>query len=156
MIRVRRVIEFLGVAREAVCRQCGEVVIHVAGCTRNSDMRTRQREGRLGVIERRGTPRHCRVANGAVRRETGCRVIRVRRLIEIIDVARGASSGCTRIDIVYMALGAGDRRVSAGEGERGLAMIEDRPRPGNGRMAACAGRRKTCGLMVWICRAIEI
>ena len=110
VIRIRRSLEILQVAADASRIGAGQVVvaIHVALRALHRCVRPRQREPRSGVIKRCTVPRSRVVALLAGLREPGLNVIRVRRGIEIFDVARSAISRRADKVAIDMALGAGD------------------------------------------------
>lgn len=85
-----------------------------------------------GVVEGRACPRGGGVAGLAGRRETGCRVIGIGRGLVIGLMTRKAIGRNRGVVVVHVATRAGDRRVLAGQGECGVAMVERRRNPGRG------------------------
>lgn len=77
-----------------------------------------------GVVEGRTCPRRSGVAGLAGRRETGCRVVGVSGGLVIGLMTGEAISRNRGVIVVHVAAGAGDRRVLAGQGESGVAVVE--------------------------------
>ena len=89
VIRVGGSLEILQVTRHAGRAGQVVVVIDVAIGTlpRRNRMRARQHKVHRGMIETRRLPRRSGVALQAIRREIGSHVIRIRRALEIFEVA---------------------------------------------------------------------
>ena len=83
------------------------------------------------MIERSGLPGRSVVARLAGLRESAGHVVRVRRVLEILQVARHASIRGQVVVIVDVAIRAGPRRhrVHTGQSEVHGRMIEGRRRP---------------------------
>lgn len=75
------------VASVAGCRQRGVVVVGMAGSALQSRVCSGKRKRSVVVVERGRTPCTRCVANGAVGREAGGHVIRIRRSCEVSLVA---------------------------------------------------------------------
>jgi len=116
VIRVRRFLEVHQVAARAVPR--GGLVVRACMARRalRRSVLPRQRESRAGVVvELSGAPADGRVATDTCSSEPGCRVIRVRRLLEIRQMAAFAGHrrpGILSADMTRQALHA---RVLAGQ-----------------------------------------
>ena len=160
MVRIRRVLEILQVARDA--RRLGDVVVvvHVtidAGAWRHGVL-ARQRESGLSVIEVGWLPRAGGVAGLARLREASLYVVRIRRALEILEVTRDA--GCLRdvVVVIDVAIGTGPRRyrVLPGKRELRLTVIELRRLPGVGAVAELAALGKALLHVVRIRRALEV
>ena len=119
----------------------------IGALPRRNRVRSRQREGRVVVVERRICP-DSRVmtdfarsgkAGGGVRRVGGTRVVFL--------VARVAQRAVQRIVIVDVAIGTEPRRhrVRAGQLEAGGRVVEGSVRPQDGVVAGLASRRERCG-----------
>lgn len=117
VVRIRRAAVVSLVARIAVRGQRRVVVVHVATGAGNGCMRSRQREGCVVVIERRGNPCRRVVANIALLRESHTDVIRAGRALEIFQVTGHASRAGQVIVVVHMAGGAGRGRVCSRQRE---------------------------------------
>ena len=110
----------------------------------------------LTVVERCACPTRGRVAEGAIRRETGLRVIRIRGPVEIPDMTRAAIIR-HRVEVaVHMALGTRHTRVRSGQRERSLGVIERRALPIRGAVAQGTVGRKSSRLMIRIGGPVEI
>jgi len=129
-------------------RRCGTDMAKIAS---HGDVRAGQREASGGVVEGRAQPRRCRVA-----RRAGCRVTRSDVVghrpaecggaLPIGGVATVAIGGQRAAVIaVYMALSAGNGRVSAGQRKGCCAVIESRGCPICSRVADGAVLRETRG-----------
>jgi hypothetical protein len=116
-----------------------------------------EREIRRVVVERGGLPCRCRVALHAICREIARDMVRVRRRGEIRLVAAETLRRRPFEFSIDVAIGAGGRKVRAGEGKRRKGMIKTAVprirRDGVARNAICgkSGRR-----MVRICRPCVI
>jgi len=117
VIRIRRPVEILDVARSAVGGRAHELSIDVAQIAGHVYVRAGERERRLAVVKIRGRPCRGRMAGRAGRRESRLRVIGIRRAVEILDVARSAIGGCAHELVVDVALIAGNRHVLARQRE---------------------------------------
>ena len=101
----------------------------MATAARQRSVRSREREGRLGVVERCAQPIHRAVAHRAVRREPGGNVVRIRGLLESREVASRTlqrRSGKLAADVALRALHGG---VRSRERKLGCAVIESRGQP---------------------------
>ena len=106
VIRRGRAIEIRRVAGVTIRRRVRELPIDVAQIARNVHVRAGQRERRRIVIERSGNPCRSRVAQLALLRKTGLRVIWIRRAVEVLSMATVAIS-CRALKLpVDVACGA--------------------------------------------------
>ncbi len=120
-------------------------------------MRARQGEACLGMIEIRRAPPAGRVTDRAVRRKSRCHVIRIVGPREIRLVARIAIHRRIRVVAVEMTLQARERRVHARQRiARHCGVVERRVRPGSRRMANRAVGGKTGCHMRGIIRPVKI
>ena len=147
-------------ARHARRRGDVVVVVNVAIRTlaRRNRVRAGQRESRLRVIKSCRLPSRSIVASVASLREASGHVIRVRRVVEILQVARDASGAGQVVVIVDMAVRALPRRhrVRAGQSEVHHRVIESRRGPGHRGMALLAGRGEVCRDVIGVRRALKI
>ena len=95
------------------------------------------------MVERGRLPGRSGVTNLALLRNPGRHVIRIRRPLEIPQVARNARGRCEIEVAIRVALITLQLRVSTGQGETNRIMIEAGGLPGRGRMAILAGLRKS-------------
>jgi len=102
------------VAGIAVLGRSLENIVDMALRTGCSHMCTSERESRLGMVEGGGNPAFCRMADGAVGRETGSNVIRFHCRGEIRLVAGIAILWSSRIASIHVALAASHGAVHAG------------------------------------------
>ena len=79
------------------------VVIHVALRARQAGMRAGQREAGLGVVEGRIGPAGGVVATGAVGREPKLLVVRVRRVVVVVQVTRHARGLREVVIVIHVA-----------------------------------------------------
>ena len=104
VIRVVCRVEVIHVTRRAGCAQSCEDVVHVTLGALYVNVRSRQWERRVVVIERRACPGGRCVAGGAIGRESSSLVIRIRRAVVIGHVATGASRTCQAVVAIHVAL----------------------------------------------------
>jgi hypothetical protein len=158
--RIIRAIEIRQVAADASRVRAGQVVIaiHVALRALQGRVRAGQREARRRVIKGRIAPARGCVALLAGLREVGLHVIRVRRAVEIGQVAADAGGvrGGQVVVVIDVALGALQGRVRAGQREAGGRVIEGRARPGRRVMALLAGLREARRHVIRVGGALEI
>jgi len=83
-------------------------------------------------------------------------MVRIRSLVEIIDVTRSAVGRCAGILAAHVARRTCNRRVRAGQREYSLTVVEIRRRPRNRRVARLASRRETTLDMVRTGRLVEV
>ena len=85
-------------------------------------------------------------------------VVRIRRALEILEVARHACVGGQVVIVVRVAIGAGSRRnrVHPRQREVDARMVKGCRRPASRRMTCVAGGREIQRHMARICRALEI
>ena len=126
MIRIGRSVEVRLVAADAcgVCAGQIVIVVYVALCASHGRVSARQRETGRRVIERRVIPRRSVVALLAGLRESRTDVIRIRRSLEIFQVAAHASCRRQVVVIVDVALSTLQSRVRTGERESGVVVIK--------------------------------
>jgi len=141
VVRSRRAIEILHVARGTVGRRSDELSIDVALRASHADVRAGQRELReSAVIESRRIPRGSAVAGLASGWEAGLGVRRVVGLIKVRHVAAVASRRRIVELPARVAGGTIEGRVSAGQGEAGkLQVIKLGAHPVVHRVALFAG-----------------
>ena len=121
-------------------------------------VRTRQRERRLRVIERRRQPGRGRVTCLASLRKSSGHVVRIGRALEILQVARHAG-GSRQIEIIVgVAIGAGTRRHTVRPSQREIhrIVIETRRCPRHRGVALLAGLRETAGHVTRVVGVLEI
>ena len=120
-------------------------------------MRSRQGEFRLAVVELRSGPLRGRVAGSAVLRESGCNVVRIRRLLIVRQVARGALRGQAGELTRRMALSARQGHMRSRQWERGLgAVIKLSSGPLRRRVAQCAILRESRRNVIRIRRLLKV
>ena len=140
----------------AVGRQRGVVVVDVAACARNHHMGTRQGKRRVVVIEACRNPRRCAVAYLALLREPGTDVIRVRRTLEILEMAAHTGRASQVVVVIDMALRAFERRVGASQREAGSRVIELRRHPRGCAVADFTGLRESLPNVIGIISVLVI
>lgn len=123
------VVVISGVAPKASRGQGSVVVVHVAGCARYCDMRTRQWERRIVVIERRRAPCRSGMTNRAIRRESRRDVIWIRGAVVVLHVATGAYCRKRRVVIVDVTTCARCSYMRSCQRKRGVVVIERRRTP---------------------------
>ncbi len=92
VVRIGGAAVILLMAAIAGCRQAGVVVVHVALRALDAGMRARERKCRLGMIEGCRHPRRGRVADLAGLWDPRGRMVRIRRALVILQMARHARS----------------------------------------------------------------
>lgn len=143
MIRIRSSGEICLVAAVARRWQRCVVVVYVALYARNRNVRTRERESCVVVVESCLRPRSGVMASRACSGETRSGVIGIRRSDIVGLVARVAIRGHGCVVVVRMALRAGNADMSPGQGECTRRVIECRRTPAIGRVAYRAICRET-------------
>jgi len=110
------------------------------------------------VIELRRLPGGRVVASVAGLRESAGYVIGVRRVLEILQVARNACCAAQVVIIVDVAVGAlaGRNGMRPRQREVHHGVVKRRGRPGDCRMTLRAVRREVRRNVIWIRRALEI
>jgi len=139
VIGVRCVLVVLQVATHA--GRAGQVVVAVLVAVRALELQVPagQRKAALGVIERGRLPGRRAVANGAVGGKSGGDVIRIRRSLIGLHVARGACR-TRQIEVsVSVAIGALQFGVGAAQGKSHSAVIEVGRLPSGRVVAILAG-----------------
>ena len=143
MVRISSSVVVGLMARIAVGRQSGVVVVDVAACAGNRHMGTRQGKRRVVVIEACRNPRRCVVAYLTLLWEAGSDVIRVRCTLEILEVAADTGRAGQVVIVIDMALRALHRRMGASQREAGSRVIEACRNPRGCAMADFAGLRES-------------
>ena len=105
-----------------------------AGAT-DADMRTGQRKGCVVVIECGRRPGGRAVANIALLRKSGARVIRIGGVLKIRQVTGDTRRAGQPVIAACVTLAALQRGVSSGQGPARRGVIKDRVHPGRGVMA---------------------
>ena len=105
-------------------------------------MGSQEHEADQRVVKRRRRPGSGRMAGFAGLREAPGHVVRIRRVLESLDMAAGARRGRQIVIVVDVAIDAGPWRhgVSTGQREARRRVIELRVQPVVGRVARFAGR----------------
>lgn len=108
------------------------------------------------MVERCWLPSRSRVAHSALLRNAGGQMVRVRRALIVLQVARDTSSGCqleisTRVALITLQL-----RVPAGEGEAHRIVIEISRLPSRSRVAFLASLGKSERNVIRIAGLLEI
>ncbi len=146
-------------ARDTGCTGQVVVVVNVAirTLTRRHGMRSRQHEAGAVVVEGRVEPRSCVVALVASLREIRGHVVRIRRALEILQVAGNAGRTVQRVVVVDVAVRASPRRnrMHAGQSESGRGVIKLPVSPLHGVMALLTGCRKS-GMRHRRCRVVVV
>lgn len=149
MAGIGRVVVIRLMATNASSRKRRVIVVHVAvyALARRNGMRSRQREGRVVVVERRIRPHRGVVAQFALLRESSRYVGGIRGVLEIVQMACNASSAAQAVIVVDMAIRALPRwhGMSASERKSGCGVIELGVGPQNRVVAGLAGGWKSCG-----------
>ena len=160
VIRVRCAVKVRPVATHAGRVSSRQVVIavHVALCALQRCMCTGQRESRRRVIEGRVAPSGGGVALLTGLREIRLHVVRIRRSLEIFQVAADAGSvGAGQIVVtIHVALRALQRRMRACERESRGRVIEGRVAPRCRSVALLARRREVRLHVIRIGRSVEV
>jgi hypothetical protein len=142
VIRRRGALHVLQMAGHAIRAQRRELIVHMTRGARHRRVFARQRKLSRVVIERRSVPVRRRVAQRAIRRESGRHVIRGRRSLLVLQVTRHAVRAQRRELIIDVASSAGHGGVLARERELRRAVVERRARPVRSGVAQRAIRRK--------------
>lgn len=125
VVRVGGLVEVFQVAARAIRWRIGKLIVHVALVAGHVYVRACQRElCRSVVIELCPRPRSGRVAHRTGSRKTGRAVIRIRGVVEILEVAASAVGRNGGIVPSHMALRAGHADVCAGQGKADQIMVK--------------------------------
>ena len=144
-------------ATHAIHRSAGELATHVALSTGHGHVSTSERERRLGVIELGAEPLRGRVAEGTGGGEPGRRMIRVRGLLEIGQMAPHAIHGRASELPTHVALSASHGHMGASEREFGRGIvIELGAEPLCGGMASSASSGKEGRRVIGVRGLLEI
>ena len=121
-------------------------------------MRAGERESSDAVvIERSAFPLRGAMAKNTVLREARGNVVRIRRALEVVQMATGTIFRRAFEHVVCMALLAGNGDVGSGEQElRGGVVVERRPLPLGGVVAGLTDLRKARRHMIGIRRSLEL
>lgn len=149
---IRRVVVVRLVAADARCRQGRVVVVDVAirANAWRYQVRSRQRERCVVVIERGVSPDDRVVTEFAGGRESRRSVRRIVRVAVILLMARIAQRAIQRVIVVDMAVRTLTRRhrVRSGQGKSGGRVIELSVGPQHRVVAGFARKREACGGVV--------
>jgi hypothetical protein len=160
VIRIRRSLEILEVARNAGVRGQIVVVVDVAvgSGARRHRVHSGEREAGAVVIKRGIEPGAGAVALVASLREVSRHVVRIRCSLIVLQVAGHAGRAVEAIVAVDVTIGTLPRRhcVQSGEREASAGMVERRVQPVRGVVALVAGLREVCRHVVGIGRSLEI
>ena len=156
VVRIVGRLKILEMATDARGRAEVVVVVRMALRTQHASVRTSERESRLRVIKLCGLPGRGVVANLALLRETGRHVIRIRRSLKILKVARYACGRREVVVAIRVALRALHLCVCTGQRKRCLRMIKRCRLPGRGCVADLALLRHTRRDVIRIRGALEI
>jgi len=119
-------------------------------------VRAGQREAGLGVVERGGGPTGCVVASGAVGREAGGLVVRVRRVVVVGLVTRYAR-GLREVEIaIHVARRASQADMRAGQREASLGVVKGGGGPVGRSVASGAVGREPSLLVVRVGRVVVV
>ncbi len=143
VVRVGRRVELRLVTRRARGRLPLEDVVGVTACARGGQVRPREREERLAVIEGAPLPRHVVVTRLARRREPRALVRRGQGAVVVGQVARDARGRLPVVDPVGVAIIAAGRQVAAVDREAGGVVVELAAGPGGRGMTARADGGET-------------
>ncbi len=139
---------------------CGadvKVSVYVAGVARNASVRTSEWKCRFAVIEGCWSPSVGGVADGTIRREIASLMIRVRRAVVVVHVARSAVSRSACIFAADVALRTLQICVHTSERETSVcSVIELGAGPTRSRMANAAVTREGRLRVIGIRRSVVI
>jgi len=160
-LRVDRVIGVVVirlVARDAGGIRAGQTVVavHMALRALQAGMRAAQRETGRRVTKRRTRPTGGRVALIAGLRKPSLYVVRIRRALEILQVALGTGATGQAVVIAYVALSTLQRSVRTRQCEASGRVIEGRRRPIRRAMARLTRLRESSRRVWRIVSAVEI
>lgn len=143
-------------AREAVGRNRGVVIVDVA--TGTGDRRMFPGQGKCGVavVERRRDPGRGVVAHFALLREPRLNVVRVGGSLEVVAMAGGARGAVQAVVAIDMALRTLQRNVRPRQGKPGGRVIEGGIRPGSSGVAGVAGLRESRLGVIGVRRALVV
>ena len=97
------------------------------------------------------------MTQAAILGETCGRMVWAGRAVEICQVARYTCGRESGKQIIFVTLGARSNiDMSAGQGERRIAMVKRCAWPAGCSVTQSAVLREACGHVVWIGRAVEI
>jgi hypothetical protein len=164
VIRIRRALKIVLMARETIRRRAGETIVRVALIASNCEMRAGERKTRAIVIEAGGTPRIVVMARQTILRIIAGGMIRIGGLLIIRLMAGKAIRRRTCETIVDMALVASHRRVNAEQGKTRTAVIKGAdiaqtnglPSGNRAAVALLTAHRKTGQLVIRIRRGFII
>jgi hypothetical protein len=146
--RIVRALVILHMTARARGTQATKISIQVAALALQLGMGAGEGESGAGVIEHRIRPRCSVVANRTVSGETRLRVIRVRRFLIVLQVARSAIFRDVCVIVVNVTARARHIHVRAGQREPGeCSVIKLRLQP-RGHVVARGARGRECQLHV--------
>jgi hypothetical protein len=154
MVRIRRCLIILQVARRTCSGSQTIVSVYVTLRTLQRHMRSRQCEA-CGRVIKASCPIRRSVATLASLREAGLHVIRVASRLIILQVTRRATCVRKRVVLVDVALRALQRHVRASQREAGCRMIKAGV-PICSRVTRLASLRESGLHVIRISRALEI
>jgi hypothetical protein len=144
------------VARVAIGRRARVPSADMTTRAGHLGMRSREREDCLAVVEDRWDPRRGVMANLTIRREAAGRVIGIRGLLEVSQVARDAGRGESGVNSARMTTVARESDVRSRQRKRCLRVIKRGPQPVRCAVADRAVRWETCRHMVWVGSALKV
>lgn len=163
VIGITRVLKIRLMARETIHGRARVAIIRMALIACHCKMRAGERKARAIMIEGCRSPHIVVVAQQAVLRIVISNMIRIRRALKIILMAREAILRRARETIVHMTLCAIDGAVRTEQWKRRAAVIKTLPAEtgklptGNHTaMALLAAQRKSCLLMIGIRRGFIV
>ena len=158
VIRIRRSLEIRQVTLRA--RSAGQlvVVVGVALCTLQGDMRARQRKAGSRVIEGSVRPRGGGVALLASLRETRLHVVGIGGALEVFQVTRNTGRvGAGQVVVaIHVTLHALQRSMRTRQGEASGRVVKGRTGPRRGVVALLAGLGEPSRHVVGIGGALEV
>jgi hypothetical protein len=157
VIRIRRCLVLRQVTTRARGRSACILSAYVTRCARRADVRSSQRELRIGVvIELRASPLHSRVTGLTSRRECRRYVIRVRCLLVVRQVTRDAIGRCASKLAVHVTLRTLHIDVCPRKSEARGRVIEFGTGPLHGRVARLASGREAGRNVIGIRGLLEV
>lgn len=151
MVRIGRSGEISLVTRIAGRWGPCEHIVDVALDAVDTDVRSREGERGVVVVERRSGPCRRRMAGIAGGRESRSGVVRIGRSIPVSLVTAKACGRQRRVVVIRMALGTGNSRVRTGQREPRVVVVKRRWAPAACRVTNRAVGRESRGGVVGIC-----
>lgn len=157
VVRVSGLLEICHVARRARGRHRRIAAVHVALRAGQLGVRAAQRPSRHGMVEVHVHPRTGVMAAATTGGESGIDVIGIVGRSPVLGVATQAVHGRAFEAATYVARGAVQRGVHAGEGKTGKAqVVEFGSEPGIHAVACLAGSRETRSRVIGIAGLLEL